>query len=286
MGEILNGKYVAEKIRGELKKEVDGLKKGRNDKPRLDVILVGDDPGSQIYVRNKEKACAEAGIKSETHRLIATTKQEEIVQLIRHLNKDKNVDGILVQLPLPRGLDPISALNVIDPAKDVDGIHPLNLGMLLRGESPLFMPCTPKGIMELILSTGVEIEGKNAVVVGRSNIVGKPIAIMLLAKNATVTMCHSKTSKLDEICRSADILVVAVGSPEIIKGEMVKEGAIVIDVGMNRVNDKWVGDVNYAQASQKSSFITPVPGGVGPMTIAVLLQNTVESYKRRIGLAE
>jgi len=246
----------------------------------LDVILVGDDPGSQIYVRNKERACGETGIASETHRLPATTKQSELNGLIQKLNLDKKINGILVQLPLPKGLDPIAALNVIDPAKDVDGIHPLNMGNMLRGERPLFLPCTPSGIIEMILSTGVSLEGKEAVVVGRSNIVGKPIAVMLLQRNATVTVCHSKTRDLAGTIKRGDIVVAAVGSPELVRGEMIKKGAIVIDVGMNRVGDKWVGDVDYEGASKQAEYLSPVPGGVGPMTIAMLLKNTVLSAER------
>jgi methylenetetrahydrofolate dehydrogenase (NADP+) / methenyltetrahydrofolate cyclohydrolase len=280
MVKIINGKEMAAKIRGELKVEVEKIVREKKFTPKLDVILVGDDPGSQIYVRNKEKACQEVGISSETHRLPATTKQGELNGLIQRLNQDKKVNGILVQLPLPKGLDPIAALNLIDPAKDVDGIHPLNMGNLLRGEKPLFLPCTPSGIMEMVLSTGVSLEGKTAVVVGRSNIVGKPIAVMLLQKNATVTVCHSKTRDLAETVRSGDVVVAAVGSPELVRGEMIKEGAIVIDVGMNRVGDRWVGDVDYDGASKKAAYLSPVPGGVGPMTIAMLLKNTVLSAER------
>ena len=280
MVKIIDGKAIALSIREDLAKEVAALKKDKGLVPKLVVILVGEDPASQVYVRNKEKACEKAGILGETKRLPAKTSQNELESLIKTLNKDKSVHGILVQLPLPKGLDPIAALNVINPAKDVDGLHPLNMGKLLRGEDPLFSACTPSGIMELILSTGQEIKGKNAVVVGRSNIVGKPMAIMLLAKHATVTICHSRTKNLPEITKNADILVASVGSTHIIQGNMVKNGAIVIDVGMNRLNGKLVGDVEFDTAKEVAGYITPVPGGVGPMTIAMLLKNTLISAKR------
>ena len=280
MGKIIDGKAIALSVREEVAKEAAELKAAKGVVPKLVVILVGDDPASQIYVRNKEKACEKAGIIGETKRLPAKTSQNELESLIKTLNKDKSVHGILVQLPLPKGLDAIAALNVIDPGKDVDGLHPLNMGKLLRGEDPLFSACTPSGIMELILSTGQEIKGKNAVVVGRSNIVGKPMAIMLLAKHATVTICHSRTQNLAEITKNADILVASVGSAHIIQGNMVKKGAIVIDVGMNRLNGKLVGDVDFQAVKDVAGYITPVPGGVGPMTIAMLLKNTLISAKR------
>jgi methylenetetrahydrofolate dehydrogenase (NADP+)/methenyltetrahydrofolate cyclohydrolase len=280
MAEIIDGKGIAKRIRGEVAVAVEQLKSKKGIRPKLCVVLVGDDPASQIYVRGKEKACAEAGIVSDVHRLPSSIKQKELIELIKSLNKDKSVHGILVQLPLPKGLDPIAALNEISVEKDVDGLHPVNMGKLLRGEDPLFIPCTPQGIMELILSTGTEFKGKEAVVVGRSNIVGKPIALLLLQKHATVTICHSRTRDLGEVCRRADILVASVGSPRIIHGDMFKEGSIVIDVGVNRVEGKLVGDVDFDTAKAKSAYITPVPGGVGPMTIAMLLKNTLKAAKR------
>jgi methylenetetrahydrofolate dehydrogenase (NADP+)/methenyltetrahydrofolate cyclohydrolase len=280
MAQIIDGKAIAKRIREEVAVGVGALKQKRGIVPKLCVVLVGEDPGSQVYVRNKEKACAEVGISSETLRFPLSIKQEELVDTIRRLNKDRSVHGILVQLPLPEGLDPVEALNEILPEKDVDGLHPLNMGRLLRGENPLFIPCTPQGVMELILSTGVELKGKEAVVVGRSNIVGKPVAILLLQQHATVTICHSRTRDLGEVCRRAEVLVVAVGSPRIIHGSMLRDGAVVIDVGVNRVGEKLVGDVDFEDARERAGHITPVPGGVGPMTIAMLLRNTLKSAQR------
>lgn len=280
MVKIIDGKGIAEKIREGVAVEVEKLKKEKGITPKLCVVLVGEDPASQIYVRHKEVACEKAGIISEIHRLSSKTKQNELIDLIKTLNKDKSVHGILVQLPLPKGMDSIAVLNEIDPKKDVDGLHPLNMGKLLKGEAPPFVPCTPSGIIELILSTGTEIKGKDAVVVGRSNIVGKPIALMLLQRHATVTICHSRTQDLAEKCKNADILVASVGSPGIIHGDMVKKGAIVIDVGMNRLKEKLVGDVDFETAKENAAYITPVPRGVGPMTIAMLLKNTIKAAKR------
>jgi methylenetetrahydrofolate dehydrogenase (NADP+)/methenyltetrahydrofolate cyclohydrolase len=281
MAGIINGKMIAEGIRREIKAQAAELKAKSNLTIKLAVVLVGDDPGSQIYVRNKERACHEVGIEGMTIRLSSTTNQRELNETIAELNRDKAVDGILVQLPLPKPLSPEEALLKIAPEKDVDGLHPLNLGKLLRGEVPFFLPCTPSGCMELILSTGQKIEGKEAVIVGRSNIVGKPMALMLLKENATVTVCHSKTKDLAAVCRRADILVAAIGVPEFIKGEMVKAGATIVDVGMNRLPEGLVGDVEFKSASQKAGYITPVPGGVGPMTIAMLLKNTLLAAKRK-----
>jgi methylenetetrahydrofolate dehydrogenase (NADP+)/methenyltetrahydrofolate cyclohydrolase len=275
MGEIIDGKALALRIRGGVAEQVKKLKAGKGVDPKLSVVLVGDDPASQVYVRNKEKACAEAGIVSETHRIASSVKQKELIELIRKLNRERSVHGVLVQLPLPKHIDPVAVLNEISPDKDVDGLHPVNMGKLLKGEALRFVPCTPQGIMAMILSTGTEIKGKEAVVVGRSNIVGKPVALLLLKEHATVTICHSRTRDLGEVVRRADILIAAVGSPRIIHGDMVKEGAVVIDVGMNRVEGKLVGDVDYEKARERASFITPVPGGVGPMTIAMLLKNTL-----------
>ena len=241
------------------------------------MVLVGEDPASQMYVKNKEKACQEVGMVSEVKRLPASTSQDELIAVVKQLNQDQKIDGILVQLPVPKGIDDIKVLGEIDPNKDVDGLHPLNMGMLFKGEEARLLPCTAQGIMRMILSTGIEIKGKEVVVVGRSNIVGKPVALMLLARHATVTICHSRTKDLGAVVKRADILIAAVGSPEIIKGEMVKKGAIIIDVGMNKVNGKWVGDVEFDKAKERASFISPVPGGVGPMTIAMLLRNTLKA---------
>jgi len=280
MGQTIDGKAIAKGIRGEIAGKVNALKEKRGVTPKLSVVLVGEDPASQVYVRSKEKACAEAGMESEVHRPKASVDEKTLIDLVRTLNKDKSVHGILVQLPLPKGISALAVLNEISPEKDVDGLHPLNMGRLLKGENPLFVPCTPQGIMELLLSTGVEIKGKEAVVVGRSNIVGKPIAFLLLQKHATVTLCHSRTRDLGEVTRRADILIASVGSPRIVHGDMVKEGALVVDVGVNRVEGKLVGDVDFDGAKDKASFITPVPGGVGPMTIAMLLKNTLAAAQR------
>ncbi|MCU0640950.1 MAG: bifunctional methylenetetrahydrofolate dehydrogenase/methenyltetrahydrofolate cyclohydrolase FolD [Candidatus Margulisbacteria bacterium] len=281
MGITIDGKEIARKIRGEIAAEIQARIQAGMKRPKLVVVLVGEDPASQTYVRNKEKACAEVGMESEVVRLPAGTKQADLSALVKRLNADKSVDGVLVQLPLPKGLDDIALLGEIDPDKDADGIHPLNMGKLLRGEEARLAPCTPLGIMEMILSTGTDIKGKEAVVVGRSNIVGKPVAIMLLAKNATVTICHSRTSNLSEVIGRADIVVAAVGRPELVKGAMIKKGAVVIDVGMNKLDNKWVGDVEFEKAKERASYISPVPGGVGPMTIAMLLRNTLKAAEGR-----
>jgi methylenetetrahydrofolate dehydrogenase (NADP+)/methenyltetrahydrofolate cyclohydrolase len=281
MAQIIDGKGIAKQVREGVADGVNKLKARKVAQPKLSVVLVGDDPASQIYVRNKERACSEAGIVSETHRIPSTTKQKDLVGLIERLNKDRGVNGILVQLPLPKHLDAISALNGVSPDKDVDGLHPMNMGKLLKGEAPKFIPCTPQGIIELILSTGIEVKGKEAVVVGRSNIVGKPVSLLLLQRHATVTICHSRTRDLGEVTRRADILVASVGSPRIIHGDMIKQGAVVIDVGMNRLEGKLVGDVDFEAAKDRASFITPVPGGVGPMTIAMLLKNTLAAAEHQ-----
>lgn len=277
MATIIDGKTIAKRIRDEIAGKVEQIKKGRGFAPKLTVILIGEDPASQVYVRNKEKDCEAVGIISETRRLPSTTKQKQVIDLIDQLNRDKKTHGILVQLPLPGTIDQVAILNKISPDKDVDGLHPLNMGKLLRGEGPKYNPCTAQGVLEMILSTGEEIKGKEAVVVGRSNIVGKPTALMLLERHATVTICHSRTKDLTEVCLRGDILVAAVGSPEIIRGNMIKKGAIVIDVGVNRVGDKLVGDVEYAKAIENAAYISPVPGGVGPMTRAILLKNTIKA---------
>lgn len=279
MAQIIDGKLIAAKVRSLVAEEVKQFKMRNGFAPKLTVVLVGDDPASQIYVRNKERACAEVGMISEVKRIPSTIRREELSDLVRQLNNDRTVHGVLVQLPLPAGLDERVVLDGIDPRKDVDGLHPLNMGKLLKGDDSGFVPCTPQGIVELILSTGMEMAGKQAVVVGRSNIVGKPMAILLLQKNATVTICHSKTRNLGEVTKQADILVAAVGSPQIIHGEMIKPGAVVVDVGTNRVGEKLVGDVDFDSAEERASFITPVPGGVGPMTIALLLKNTLKAAR-------
>ncbi|MGQ9779991.1 MAG: bifunctional methylenetetrahydrofolate dehydrogenase/methenyltetrahydrofolate cyclohydrolase FolD [Bacillota bacterium] len=273
---IIDGKAVAARIRAEVKEKAAALS-ARGTTPGLAVILVGDDPASRVYVNGKKKACAELGLYSEEHALPATTTQAELLTLIERLNADPRIHGILVQLPLPEGLDEQAILAAIDPRKDVDGFHPVNMGRLLTG-LPGFVPCTPAGIMELIREAGVEIRGAECVVVGRSNIVGKPVALLLLAAHGTVTICHSRTRDLGAVCRRADILVVAAGRPGLVTAEMIKPGATVIDVGINRLPDgRLVGDVDFAAASEVAGAITPVPGGVGPMTIAMLMRNTLQA---------
>ncbi|BCV21776.1 bifunctional methylenetetrahydrofolate dehydrogenase/methenyltetrahydrofolate cyclohydrolase FolD [Moorella sp. Hama-1] len=277
--QILDGKKIAAEVRAEVKEEVARLKaEGIN--PGLAVVLVGEDPASQVYVRNKHRACEEVGIYSEVHRLPAATSQADLLKLIDQLNKDAKIHGILVQLPLPDHIDEKTVIDAIALEKDVDGFSPANVGNLVIGDK-CFYPCTPHGCMVLLDKAGIDPKGKKAVVVGRSNIVGKPVAMMLLARHATVTICHSRTRDLAAECRQADILIAAVGKPEMITGDMIKEGAVVIDVGINRIAEKkLVGDVHFEGASQKASWITPVPGGVGPMTIAMLLKNTVEAARR------
>ncbi|MDP2688573.1 MAG: bifunctional methylenetetrahydrofolate dehydrogenase/methenyltetrahydrofolate cyclohydrolase FolD [Deltaproteobacteria bacterium] len=280
---VIDGKKIAAGIRAGLREEIAGLEK-RGIKPGLTVILMGENPASQVYVRNKGRASEEAGIHSTQHLLPESTSQAELLALINRLNASKDVHGILVQIPLPAHIDSEAVIEAISPAKDVDGFHPYNIGRLMIGK-PTLQPCTPCGIMKLIETTGVDISGKDAVVVGRSNIVGKPMAMMLLQRNATVTICHSRTKDLPAKVRSADIVVAAVGMAEFVKGEWIKEGAVVIDVGINRAaSGSLVGDVKFESAAQRASYITPVPGGVGPMTIAMLLQNTVEAAKRQAGL--
>lgn len=274
---LIDGKALAAEVRARVRAEVADLV-AAGVRPGLAVILVGEDPSSQIYVRNKERACADVGIRSFVHRLPAETPQEELLGLIARLNGDPAVHGLLVQVPLPAQLAVDVCQRSIDPAKDVDGYHPLNAGRLLLGQ-PGFVPCTPAGILELIRSTGVELAGKEAVVVGRSATVGKPTAALLLAENATVTVCHSKTRDLAGVCRRGDVLVVAVGRRELVKGDWVKPGAVVIDVGINRHEDKLHGDVEFASAREVAGFLTPVPGGVGPMTVAMLMVNTVRAAR-------
>lgn len=277
---IIDGKEIANSIKKQIKEEVNFFKEKHNKIPGLAVILVGDDKASQKYVSMKEKACKEVGFKSIIHKLSEKTTEEELTNLIHSLNNDDNINGILVQLPLPVGINEHLVNSEISPDKDVDGFHAINAGRLFLKEEG-FIPCTPKGIIKLINTTGMKIKGKKAVVVGRSNIVGKPTALLLLYENATVTICHSKTENLADHVNNADIVVSAVGKAELIKGDMIKDGAIVIDAGINVIKGKLVGDVEFEKAKEKSSWITPVPGGVGPMTIAMLLENTMEAFKRQ-----
>lgn len=291
---IIDGKAIAEQIQQEVAQEVKELK-GKGIIPKLSTILVGEDPASQVYVRNKGMSCQKVGMASDQHTLPETTSEDDLLALIETLNQDKAVNGILVQLPLPKQIDEQKVLNTILPKKDVDGFHPMNVGRFFVKKSfsdmekeGLFLPCTPHGVIELLLRSGVEISGAEAVVLGRSNIVGKPVAMLLLSKNATVTICHSKTKDLASVCRQADILIAAIGQPEFVTSDMVKEGVVVIDVGVNRVDDpsspkgfRLVGDVRFDEVKEKSSAITPVPGGVGPMTITMLLVNTIKAAKNQ-----
>jgi len=279
MAQIIDGKAVAREIRKEIKEEIEGLKRRWAMVPGLAVVLVGDDPASHLYVRNKEKACQEVGIRSQEHFLSAAVSEKELLSVIHHLNRDKEIHGILVQLPLPAHIRSEKILEAVSPQKDIDGFHPVNQGLLLLGGDG-FKPCTPMGIMKLLDSIGCDPKGKNATVVGRSNIVGKPVALMLLARHATVTLCHSRTTHLrDEVSR-ADILVAAIGKAGLIRGDWIKPGAVVIDVGVNRLpNGKLVGDVEFETAKERASWISPVPGGVGPMTICMLLFNTLRAAK-------
>lgn len=289
---IIDGKAIAKKIQEELTEEVAQLKKKHSLVPGLATVLVGDNPASKTYVRMKQKRCQEVGIHSVGHNLPKEATQEEIEALVRGLNEDPAIHGILVQLPLPGHLDEEAVLNTISIGKDVDGFHPINIGRLaMKGRDPLFAPCTPSGIIELLDRTGVEIDGKEAVILGRSNIVGLPVSMLLLKRNATITICHSHTQDLPAVTRRADILVAAVGRAEMVKGDWVKPGVAVIDVGINRVDDpsrkrgyRLVGDVDFDEVKEVAGHITPVPGGVGPMTIAMLLSNTVRAAKRQAGL--
>ena len=281
MATILSGKTVSARIKENLKVEIENLKKSGTT-PGLAVIIVGEDPASKVYVGRKEAMCQELGMHSEKFALPEETTQEELVSLIEKLNNDKNIHGILVQLPLPKHLDEKAVINTIRPEKDVDAFHPVNVGKIMIGDYD-FVPCTPAGIMELIAESNVEIEGKNCVVIGRSNIVGKPMSMLLLHKNGTVTTCHSRTKDLKEVTKQADILVAAVGRANFVTADMVKPGAVVIDVCMNRLDDgKLVGDVAFDEVEKVAGAITPVPGGVGPMTIAMLMQNTLTAAKNAI----
>lgn len=271
---IIDGKAISANIQEQIKSEVEKLDK----KPGLAVILVGEDSASQVYVNNKEKMCKKLGINSFVYRLPEETSEEELLNLIDSLNKNDEVDGILLQHPVPSHIDEMKAFNKIDPNKDVDGFNIINRGKLAVGEDA-FVACTPLGVIEMLKYENIEISGKHCVILGRSNIVGKPLYELMLKENATVTVCHSKTKNLSEICKTADILVVAIGKPKFVTEDMVKEGAVVIDVGINRIDGKLIGDVDFENVSKKTSFITPVPGGVGPMTMAMLMKNVLKATR-------
>jgi methylenetetrahydrofolate dehydrogenase (NADP+)/methenyltetrahydrofolate cyclohydrolase len=292
--ELISGKEVSKEIYGEMEGDIKAFIDKHGFPPHLSVVLVGEDPASQVYVRMKGKKAVKLGIGSDTIRLDAETSEEDLLALIDKLNADEKVNGILVQLPLPKHINETNVLLRIDPAKDVDGFHPINVGKMLVGEDNLLLPCTPHGVQELLVRSDTPIEGAHVVVVGRSNIVGKPVAAILVQKkpgaNATVTIAHTRTKDMGAMCKTADILVVAAGVPEFVRGEWVKPGAVVIDVGVNRVDDdtkekgyRLVGDVNFAEASEVASKITPVPGGVGPMTICMLMKNTLQAAKNQVG---
>ncbi|HFH7208856.1 TPA: bifunctional methylenetetrahydrofolate dehydrogenase/methenyltetrahydrofolate cyclohydrolase [Streptococcus agalactiae] len=284
MTELIDGKALSQKMQAELGRKVERLKEQHGIIPGLAVILVGDNPASQVYVRNKERSALEAGFKSETLRLSESISQEELIDIIHQYNEDKSIHGILVQLPLPQHINDKKIILAINPKKDVDGFHPMNTGHLWSGR-PMMVPCTPAGIMEMFREYHVDLEGKHAVIIGRSNIVGKPMAQLLLDKNATVTLTHSRTRNLSEVTKEADILIVAIGQGHFVTKDFVKEGAVVIDVGMNRdENGKLIGDVVFEQVAEVASMITPVPGGVGPMTITMLLEQTYQAALRSVSL--
>ncbi len=284
MAQIINGKEVSATVKAEVASETAKLREEKGLKVGLAVVIVGNNSASRVYVNNKKKACEEVGFQSFEYALDESTTQEQLLDLVNVLNRDDRVNGILVQLPLPSHIDETAIINAISPEKDVDAFHPVNVGHVMIGNYS-FLPCTPAGVMRLIESTGTDITGKQCVVIGRSNIVGKPQAMLLLQKNGTVTICHSKTKNLKEICLSADILVVAIGKAKFVTGDMIKEGAVVIDVGMNRdENGKLCGDVDFESAEKKASYITPVPGGVGPMTISMLMKNTLTAAKQQAGI--
>lgn len=286
MAKIINGKEISAIVKSEVAEETAMLRDEKGLKVGLAVVIVGNNQASRVYVNNKKKACEEVGFQSFEYALDENTTQEQLLDLVNVLNRDDRVNGILVQLPLPAHIDETTIINAISPAKDVDAFHPVNVGHIMIGNYS-FLPCTPAGVMRLIESTGTDISGKQCVVIGRSNIVGKPQAMLLLQKNGTVTICHSRTKNLKEICLNADILVVAIGKAKFITGDMIKEGAIVIDVGMNRdENGKLCGDVDFESAEKKASYITPVPGGVGPMTISMLMKNTLTAAKQQAGIID
>jgi len=281
---LIDGKALALQVRERLATESAAVLAKTGMRPGLATILVGDDPASHLYVKSKQKACDAAGIHIDDHKLPTNTTQAELLALIEKENADPKIHGILIQLPLPKHIDSKVVLEAVSPDKDADGFHPYNFGRLVEGH-PVFEACTPKGVIKMIESTGVSIEGKRAVVLGRSNIVGKPLALMLLQRHATVTICHSKTRDLPGVCREAELLLVAIGKAKFVTADMVRDGAVVIDVGTNRLpNGKVVGDVDFEPVTQKAAWVSPVPGGVGPMTIAMLLDNTVESAKRMAGM--
>ncbi len=283
MAKLISGKEVSARVKAEVKAECDRLKE-KGITPGLAVIIVGNDPASRVYVNNKKKACAEVGFVSEEYALPESTTEEQLLELVDELNKKDTIHGILCQLPLPSHLDEKAVINAISPEKDVDAFHPSNVGKIMIGDYT-FLPCTPAGVMEMIHFSGIEVSGKNCVVIGRSNIVGKPMAMLLLHENGTVTICHSRTKNLKEICSQADILVAAVGRPNFVTADMVKDGAVVLDVGINRLKSgKLCGDVDFEAVEKKASYITPVPGGVGPMTIAMLMKNTLSAAKAANGI--
>lgn len=280
----MDGKMVSAKVRGSILDEVNRLKE-RGVRPGLAVIIVGDDPASQVYVRNKERACEECGFYSEKYALPEETTQEQLLGLIDELNRNPRIDGILCQLPVPKHISEQAVIDAIDPSKDVDAFHPVNVGKIMVGNFD-FLPCTPAGVMQLLDEYNIDPKGKNCVVIGRSNIVGKPMAMLLLHRHGTVTICHSRTQNLKEVCAQADILVAAVGKVDFVTADMVKEGATVIDVGMNRKNGKLCGDVCFDEVNEKAAYLTPVPGGVGPMTITMLMKNTLKAAKLHAGIED
>jgi methylenetetrahydrofolate dehydrogenase (NADP+)/methenyltetrahydrofolate cyclohydrolase len=281
---LIDGKAVSQQVRAEVRDDVEAWVAGGGQRPGLATVLVGEDPASAVYVRNKQKACAEVGIEGFAHDLPADSTQEQVVELLAQLNADDRVSGILLQLPTPPHIDGSHLTTLIDPTKDVDGLTPVSAGLLAKG-LPGLRPCTPAGVIELLKRYDVPLQGAEAVIVGRSDLVGKPVAALLLAENATVTTCHSRTRELDAVCRRADVLIAAVGRPEMVKGSWVKPGATVIDVGINRTDAGLVGDVEFSSAAEVAGKITPVPGGVGPMTIAMLLGNTLAAAKAQAGVS-
>jgi methylenetetrahydrofolate dehydrogenase (NADP+)/methenyltetrahydrofolate cyclohydrolase len=283
VGEILDGKSAAREVRERVRKETAAFVERHGVEPGLATVLVGEDPASKIYVGSKLKACTEVGFRSFARELPATTTEAELLAVVDELNADRNVHGILVQLPLPKGLDEKRVIFSLSPEKDVDGLHPVSQGRLLAGE-PGFRPCTPLGVMYLVHKTGIRLEGKRAVVIGRSLLVGKPVALLLLEQHATVTVCHSRTADLPSEVGNADVLVAAIGKAEMIRGEWVRQGSVVIDVGINRTDAGLKGDVEYAAAAERAAYITPVPGGVGPMTVAMLMHNTLAAARRSAGI--
>lgn len=280
MAQIIDGKAISTAVKEQVKQETQVLKE-KGISVGLAVVIVGNDPASRVYVNNKKKACETVGFESFEYALPEETTQDELIDLVKKLNNDEKVNGILVQLPLPKHINETAVINTIIPEKDVDAFHPENVGHIMIGDYK-FLPCTPAGVIEMLDQSGIEIDGKNCVVIGRSNIVGKPMSMLLLKRNGTVTICHSRTKNLAEICRNADILVAAVGKANFVTADMIKDGAVVIDVGMNRLeNGKLCGDVDYNACFEKAGYITPVPGGVGPMTIAMLMKNTLTSAKKK-----